>query len=278
MVLIFRSKEEFEQAIILQYRDGRSIWFLSREFGISRNTVRRILRDHKLNRESVHDILPQKQYRGSKLDSFKRQIKELLEKYPDITGQRMLEELKKDGYGGGISILNDHLRKVRVPEKEPVIRFETGPGRQGQMDWSPYKIRFTRTGQSEVQCFSYVLGFSRRQFIDFSPRHNFFTLIRRHQAAFEYFGGVPAECLYDNEKTVVLRWESGKPVFNPAFSAFITHYNCRPIACKPRTPQTKGYASYCTSFVRFDANSEFLHRFESFRPWHLNGLSTPGPS
>jgi len=240
MTHVFRTKEEFEQEIILQYRDGRSIRLMSREFDISRNTVKRILRDHKLSRENAHDILPQKQFRGSKLDSFKRQTKELLEEYPDITGQRMFEELKKDGYAGGISILKAHLRKVRVPEKEAVIRFETGPGQQGQMDWSPYKIRFTRTGQSEVQCFSYVLGFSRRHFIDFSPRHDFFTLIRRHQAAFEYFGGVPAECLYDNEKTVVLRWESGKPVFNPAFSAFITHYNCRPIACRPRTPQTKG--------------------------------------
>ncbi|RXF57135.1 transposase, partial [Enterococcus faecalis] len=55
-----------------------------------------------------------------------------------------------------------------------------------------------------------------------------------------YFGGVVAECLYDNEKTVVLRWEAGKPVFNPAFTAFITHYNCRPIACRPGSPKTKG--------------------------------------
>jgi len=84
------------------------------------------------------------------------------------------------------------------------------------------------------------LGHSRRQFIDFSPRHDFYTLIRRHQAAFEYFGGVVAECLYDNEKTVVLRWEAGKPVFNSAFTAFITHYNCRPIACRPGSPKTKG--------------------------------------
>ena len=69
---------------------------------------------------------------------------------------------------------------------------------------------------------------------------DFFTLIRRHQDAFSYFGGVTKECLYDNEKTIVLRWEAGKPVFNPSFTAFITHYNCRPIACRPRSPQTKG--------------------------------------
>jgi hypothetical protein len=37
-----------------------------------------------------------------------------------------------------------------------------------------------------------------------------------------------------------LRWEAGKPVFNPAFTAFITHYDCRPVACRPGRPQAKG--------------------------------------
>ncbi|MFZ4860230.1 MAG: IS21 family transposase, partial [Desulfuromonadaceae bacterium] len=80
------------------------------------------------------------------------------------------------------------------------------------MDWSPYRIKFLKTGPAEIQCFSYILGFSRRHFIDFSPRRDFFTLIRRHHDAFAHFGGVPAQCLYDSEKTVVLRWEAGRAV------------------------------------------------------------------
>jgi Mu transposase, C-terminal domain len=91
-----------------------------------------------------------------------------------------------------------------------------------------------------VQCFSYILGFSRRHYIDFTVRHDFYSLIRRHQDAFQYYGGVPRECLYDNEKAIVLRWECGRPVFNPAFTAFITHYQCKPSACRPGSPQTKG--------------------------------------
>jgi hypothetical protein len=108
------------------------------------------------------------------------------------------------------------------------------------MDWSPYAIPFTRTGKGQVLCFSYILGYSRRQYIDFTRHRDFFTLIRRHVDAFGHFGGVPKQCLYDSEKTVVLRWEAGKPVFNPAFVAFITHYLVKPIACRRGRAQTKG--------------------------------------
>jgi hypothetical protein len=112
------------------------------------------------------------------------------------------------------------------------------PGSRGKWIGAPYTIPFTRTGKACVLCFSYILGFSRRQYIDFTANRKFFTLIRRHQDAFRHFEGVPKQCLYDGEKTVLLRWEAGRPVYNPAFIAFITHYHCKPIGV--RRPQTKG--------------------------------------
>jgi transposase len=233
------NRQELEQSLILMHREGRSIRELCRQFQLGRNTVRRILRAHAQRRDMGHDVLTKRLRRASKLDGLDSEIKKLLEKYPDMTGLRIYEELKEMGYAGGISILRERLKKLRPPKREPVIRFETDPGQQGQCDWSPYRVPFIRTGKSQVQCFSYILGFSRRQYIDFTLHRDFYTLIRRHQDAFQYYGGVPKECLYDSEKTVVLRWECGRPVFNPAFTAFITHYQCQPIACRGRA-ETKG--------------------------------------
>ncbi len=245
MTVFIRGRAELEQELILlNTQKGWSIRALARHFGISRNMVRRILRRHERLRDKGHDILKpsgEPATRQSKLDPFDATVTRLLEKFPHITGVRLLEELRAAGYAGGISILRDRLRKRRtVPKEEPVVRFETEPGVQGQMDWSPYTIKFLKTGKQQVQCFSYILGFSRRHFIDFTPRRDFFTLIRRHQDAFSHFQGTPAQCLYDSEKTVVLRWEAGRPLMNPAFSAFLTHYRIRPVICQRGRPRTKG--------------------------------------
>lgn len=233
--------EELEHKIVLLHETEKiSIRELCRRFQLGRNTVRKILRKHEKQRAEGHELLPKPLARTSKLDTHEALIEKTLKLYPDITGVRLYETLQEAGYTGGITIVRDRLKKLGVVKQDPVIRFETDPGHQGQMDWSPYKIGFSRTGKAEVQCFSYILGFSRRQYIDFTPRRDFHTLIRRHQDAFAYYEGVPRECLYDNEKTVVLRWEGGKPVYNPAFAAFITHYNCKPVACRPRAPWLKG--------------------------------------
>ncbi len=245
MTTIIQSREELERLLVTMNGDGWSIRGLARHFSISRNMVRRILRKHAANRNQGHDIVQeqvrQQTLRESKLDPFIEQIQDLLKDFPKITGQRVYEEITSAGYDGGISILRNRLRVLRpTPKKSPVIRFETEPGLQGQMDWSPYTIDFLRCGKTKVNCFSYILGFSRRHYIDFTLRRDFFTLIRRHQDSFSHFNGSPRQCLYDNEKTVVLRWEAGRPVFNPSFASFITHYQCKPIACLPRRPQTKG--------------------------------------
>lgn len=244
MVMIITSREEMENLIITMRKDGWSIRGLARHFKISRNTVRKVLRSNKEKRDKGHDALLNSRPRRitrSKLDPFIPRINELLNEFPDIKGQRVLEEIQKEGYGGGATILREKLRILRPkPKKEPYMRFETDPAHQGQMDWSPYTIKFSRTGKHDVVCYSYILGYSRRQYIDFTTDRKFHTLIRRHQDTFEYFGGVPRQCLYDNEKTVVLRWEAGHPVYNPSFIAFITHYSCRPVALRPGKPKTKG--------------------------------------
>lgn len=234
--------EAIRHAVVVLHQKGWGQRPIAKELGITRKRVRGIVASIREQRDHGHSALPKvPKRRDSVLDAHAAGIAELLDKHPDITAVRLHEELTKKGFDGGYTIVKERLRQLRPkPKKSPVERFETEPGVQGQQDWSPYEVPFTQTGPTRVQCFSLVLAYSRRQYIHFCERADLITLERQHIAAAERFGGLPEEILYDNQKAVVLRWEAHRPLYNPKFLCFASHYGFRPRAMPPRTPEWKG--------------------------------------
>jgi transposase len=221
---------------------------IARVLGIARNTVRLILKKWERQRDGSCTAIVRK-HRDWKIAPWLSAMQDLLTEYPRITAVRMHEELTKKGFSGGHTIVKDACRLLRRKPRKPVIRFETGPGEQAQMDWADCTIQFS-TGLAAVKCFLYVLGFSRRMYVTFCLRADFFSCIRRHVEAFKHFDGCAHSCLYDNMKTVVLRWELDVPIYNPRFLVFASHYGFRPRACRPRCPQTKGKVERPVDYVR----------------------------
>ena len=203
---------------------------------------------------SPHPELPRRRRRqGSVIDDYEEAIGGFIKRYPDITVIRLLEELRALGYQGGYSILRERVKTLRVPvPAQPVQRLRRyrnpSPDGLGGVHDGVFGGR-----ERQVDLFSYLLGYSRRQYLHFTePDQDFETLLRQHIRAFEHLGGVAATCIYDNMKTVVDRWEEGEPLYNTRFLGFATHYGFRPRHCWPRRPQTKGKVERPFSYVELN--------------------------
>jgi transposase len=99
--------------------------------GMSRNTVRRYLREASAVRYGPRAP------RRCKLDPHKAFLqKRIAQAKPDwIPATVLLREIQAAGYDGGISQLKAYLAPFKTP-LDPVVRFETEPGRQMQADFT----------------------------------------------------------------------------------------------------------------------------------------------
>ncbi len=242
--------EEVRHEIVQRRQSGMSMRAIAEELGVSRGAVARALARVQAQRDGRAAPLPRPRPRKSIIDPFEPILKELLAKYPNLTTERALQELQARGFTGKYTVVRQRIGLLRPrAAAPPVPRFETGPGAQAQMDYGVYDLDFTCEGRRRVYLFSYLLSYSRRQYLHFVEAMDLPTTLREHVHAFHHLGGVARVCLYDNFKAVVLRHDADGAFYNPKFLAFATHYGFRPQACRVRRPQTKGKVERQYHFV-----------------------------
>ncbi len=270
--------EALRHEIVQRRQTGMSMRAIADELGISRGAVARALARVQARRDGQTTPLPKASKRGSKIDPFEPILKELLGKYPHLTVERALQELQARGFTGKYTVVRERVRRLRpAAAPAPVPRFETGPGLQAQMDFGVYDIDFTREGRRRVYLFSYLLGYSRRQYLRFVESMDLPTTLREHVHAFHHLGGMARVCLYDNFKAVVLRHDAEGAFYNPKFLAFATHYGFRPQACRVRRPQTKGkverHFAYAESSLLNGRTFDTLEHLNEMTAWWLQSVA-----
>ena len=157
-----------------------SIRQIARDLNLSRNTVSRVLTEVTAQRNGVANAAPR---RPSLLDPLETTIQELLGRYPNLTATRRCWKSCGDAASPAAgTIVRQRLGELR-PRTAPLpqwFRLRRASGVQAQMDYAVYDLDFTCEGRRRVYLFSYVLGYSRRQYLRFVEAQDFPTTLREH--------------------------------------------------------------------------------------------------
>jgi len=221
----------------------------ARRAGVGRTTMYRWIKAGLLDQplEAIHARYGPRAPRSTKLTPFTALIEARLAEYPRLSGTRLFAECRAGGYTGGITQLRDFVRRLR-PAPEPVVRFETAPGHQAQVDFAECRLPWGKRYALVV-----VLGHSRLLWVQFTPRQDLRTLIDGLTACFTSWGGVPKELLFDQMRAVLTRDDrltGGGLVHNIEFSRFARHYSVQVRVCRPYRAKTKGKVERPIRYLR----------------------------
>jgi len=227
------------------HRQGLSIRRIAKELNVSRNTVWSYLKDiHRVSAYAPRPSIP------SKLDPFKSYLKERIDAATPywIPASVLFREIQLMGYDGQVGILKNYIRPFKLVVNDPVVRFETKPGQQMQVDFTTI-----RRGRVKLKAFVATLGYSRASYVRFSEHEKQEDWLKGLEEVLQYFGGVPKEILFDNAKCIMIERDAygdGKHRWNAKLLTMAQDYGFTLKACRPYRAKTKGKVERFNGYLK----------------------------
>ena len=124
------------------------------------------------------------------------------------------------------------------------------PGRQAQVDFGEFHVQLPDGSVKKLYLFSMILGYSRKIYTEFIEQCDLPHFLDCHIHAFDYFGGVPSQILYDRMKNVFIGRFAGKDRFNASLVGFSLHYGFTPKVAPAYAAWVKGKVERPYTFIR----------------------------
>lgn len=221
---------------------------IGRELGVDRRTVDKYINgfEKSKNRKCDNCITPYYNIIKDLLDSDNPQIFY----YKSILWQYLVDNHDYSGsyvnfclYLKTYEEFENYFKRRRPSNVNQVtVRYETGMGKQAQLDWKE-KIEFLLDNGElvTVNVFVLLLSYSRFRVYRLSISKTQDVLFNFLDGAFEVFGGVPQEIVTDNMSTVmdVARTENFGGKVNAKFQQFADDYGFKVRPCIAGRPRTK---------------------------------------
>ena len=190
--------------------EGRSQRAVARDFGLSRETVRKMLQY-----AAPPGYQRQQPIKRPKLGPWLGVIDAILEDDKQRpakqrhTAKRIFERLREEhGFTGGYTIVKDYVRSVELHSREVFIPLTHAPG-EAQADFGEALVVIAGVEQ-KAHYLAMDLPHSDDCFVMAFPAETTEAFLEGHVRAFAYFGAVPTRILYDNTKIAVARILGGE--------------------------------------------------------------------
>ena len=246
------------------YVEGLSEREAVKRFGVARETVRKMLR---------YSVPPgyrrSKPVRRPKLDPFTGIIDQILiedrgrPKKQRHTAQRIFDRLREEyAFTGGYTIVKDYVREKKLGGQEMFVPLAHPPG-DAQADFGEAIVVINGV-QRKAHFLVVDLPHSDDAFVKAFPAETTEAFCERHNAAFEYFGGVPRSIVYDNTKLAVARiLGDGTRKRTRAFSELQSHYLFEDRCGRPGKGNDKGKVENLVGYGR----RNFMVPIPRFSSW-----------
>lgn len=256
---------------------GKSIKEIVRDLKVSRNTVRKVLRSGATAFAYEREVQPL-----PKIGRWKDHLDRLLAGNEAKSGRerltliRLFEELRAFGYAGGYDAVRRYARawykRHAAASVDAYIPLTFAPGEAYQFDWS-HEIVLLNGVTVTVKVAHVRLCHSRMFFVRAYPRETQEMVFDAHDRAFALFKGTCRRGLYDNMKTAVETVFVGKDrTYNRRFLQMCGHYLVEPTACTPAAGWEKGQVENQVGLVRerFFAPRLRFKSYEEMNGWLLD--------
>lgn len=225
---------------------------VAQQFGVSRRTIERIAREPApTDADDAAERRRRRIGRPGVPDAVRDAIQEWLRDEPTLPPGEVWRRLREAGTPVGLSTTYRVIAEARqqIPS-ELMVRFEGVAGEFAQFDFGHVEVRLTDGARRRVHFAAYRLKWSRWMHVVLVPNERVEALVRSLLESFEAAGGVPLRVVFDNPKTVVLRREEGRPVWNATLAQAVLDYGFSIELCTPHAPEQKGAVENLVGFAK----------------------------
>jgi transposase len=256
---------ELYRKVRLACRDGMSERAAARHFGVSRQSVRKMLQFSVP--PGYRRTAP---VRRPKLDEFTGLIEQWLEddrrhgyRKQRHTAKRIYDRLRAEhGFGGKYTIVKDYVRERRRRTREMYVPLSHPPG-DAQCDFGQAKAVIGGVEQT-IHYFVLDLPHSDACFVKAYPAETTEAFCDGHVSAFSFLGGVPRSILYDNTRLAVARiLGDGRRQRTRVFSELVSHYLFEDRFGRPGKGNDKGNVEGVVGYAR----RNFMTPLPRFASW-----------